>query len=550
MLQTVNVAKAYGAEPVLHDVNLVLNQGERVGLVGPNGAGKSTLLRLLAGDLQPDSGIVRVTPGTHVAYLPQFPLDELSTTARDVLAGAAGPAEILRRRIRALEDGMAQGDDRETLITEYATTLDEFERVGGYSLEARIEQIAAGLGLDEKALERPVADLSGGFKTRLSLARLLLTDANILLLDEPTTYLDAGALRWLEKYVETAKSSFLIVSHDRRFLDRTVSSILEIDPETRTVRQFAGNYSDYAAARHRESDKTWARYRDQQAEIARLEADIQRTRQQAMGTERGTSNDYIRQRAKKVAAKAKAREKRLERTLSSAELIDKPKQGWGLHLAELGQIAQRDDRRVLEMSDVHAGYGGQDVLRGVSFLIRGNDRVILRGANGSGKSTLLRVAAGELPARGLVRLGSGVCAGTLSQETAGQPAHLRLFDYVRDRITGREDEVRTYLHKFLFTGDEVFKRIGELSWGQRQKLALACLMRADVGFLLLDEPTSHLDVPAMEAVESALAAYAGPFLVISHDRAFLEGFRANRALDMVDGQVVERSLATTLSDSQ
>jgi ATP-binding cassette subfamily F protein 3 len=320
----------------------------------------------------------------------------------------------------------------------------------------------------------------------------------------------------------------VIVSHDRRFLDRTVSEILELDGETHTLRRWPGNYSDYAEARLRERQKILEAYRDQQAEIARLEEDIRRTRQQAQSTERRTQNDYIRARAKKVAAKAKARERRLERLLEAPDRLEKPKRGWGLHLVDLGNREIQDDRLVVEMEDVRAGYDGREVVRGISLELRGRDRLAILGENGSGKSTLLRCLTGALGYRGRIRIGSGVQMGTLSQEVDSLPADRTALQVFREHTEMYEDEARTYLHKFLFTGEEVHKPVSALSYGQRQKLALAVLVLSDAEFLVLDEPTSHMDMPALEAVEDALASFPGPLLLVSHDRYFIDRVGINR----------------------
>jgi ATPase subunit of ABC transporter with duplicated ATPase domains len=501
--------------------------------VGPNGAGKSTLLKLVGGELQPDSGSVWLDPASSIAYLPQYPLDELELSIRESLWRGAGRVGELRQRMEKIERGMTEagGERLERLLAEYAEVQEEFERRGGYGLDSRMQQVINGLSLDAFDLEMPVSALSGGNKTKLSLARLLLSGAQVLLLDEPTNYLDLPALLWLERFIGEGYDSYIIVSHDRRFLDRTVTGILEIDPVSHGMREWPGNYSDYAEARLREEQKRLEQYRDQQEEIARIEEDIRRTKEQARGTEARTKSglgaDHARRLAKKVARKAKARERKLERDLE-ANTIEKPIKGWGLHLVDLGRDPIDDNRIVLEMENVRAGYDGREVLKGASLLVRGRDRVALLGENGSGKSTLVRCITESIPYQGSVRIGASVRLGVLSQESDELPLDRPVLDIFRSRTEMLESDARAYLHKFLFQGDEVFKPVRALSYGQRSKLALAVLILSDANFLVLDEPTSHMDMPALEAIERALEEYTGPLLLVSHDRYFVERVGVNR----------------------
>ncbi|HZU12680.1 MAG TPA: ABC-F family ATP-binding cassette domain-containing protein [Chloroflexota bacterium] len=540
MLRVDSVSKAYAGEPVLIDISFTLAPGARVGLVGPNGSGKSTLLRLIAGDLSPDSGTIWIDPHSEAGYLPQYPVDELRLSVRQSLRRAAGRLGELGAKLDALESRLADSPagQVESLLDEYAAVQDEFERRGGYALESRMETVLSGLAVDVD-LETPISALSGGTKTKLSLARLLLSEANLLLLDEPTNYLDLPALLWLERFVTESDRSYIIVSHDRHFLDATIGSVLELDPTHHTLREWPGTYSDYTAARESERRKQVEAYRDQELAIARIEEDIRRTKEQARRTERGTSNDVLRRYAKKVARKAVVRERRLQREMDRGEQIEKPLPGWGLHLVDLNRDPIGDNRLVVEANDVRAGYGGQEVLHGVSFTLRGRDRVALLGENGSGKTTLLRCITGDMPYTGSVKMGPSIRAGVLSQEQGDLPPSSTVLDVFRSRTEMREDEARTYLHKFLISGDEALKLISALSYGQRAKLALAMLVLCGANFLILDEPTSHMDLPALEAIEEALAAFTGPVLVVSHDRAFLESAGMNRVLLLDHGELTE-----------
>lgn len=538
MLRVSSLSKAFGGDPVLEGISFVLNPGERVGLVGPNGAGKSTLLQVIAGNLASDSGSVWADPVDSVAYLPQYPLDELHLTARESLLLGLGDAAGLEREIAQLESRMASapGEELERLLELYAEARERFERMGGYELDARIGEITQGLALSSEDLARPLSMLSGGTKTKLLLARLLLSGASILLLDEPTNYLDLPSLLWLERFVQENSASFIIVSHDRRFLDRTVTSILELDPTRHTLRVWPGNYTDYAEAKEVERRKQLEAYLDRQEEIERVEGDIRRTKEQARSVERATKLDTTRRYAKKVAKKAKARERRLERSLEE-QTIEKPERSWGLHLADLGKNPIDDNRTVLKVEDLRAGYGDRKVLRGVALELHGRDRAVLLGGNGGGKSTLIRCITSEMRFEGEAQLGSGVRLGTISQEGAELPLDKSPLEVLRSRMLMYEDEARTYLHKFLFAGDEVLKPVRALSYGQRAKLALAVLVLSDANLLLLDEPTSHMDLAALEAMEQALREYVGPLLLVSHDRYFIDRVGVNKVLVMEQGLV-------------
>ncbi|MGH2447838.1 MAG: ribosomal protection-like ABC-F family protein [Chloroflexota bacterium] len=537
VLKASDLTKKYSGETVVHRVSLVLNAGDRLGLVGANGAGKTTVLRMLAGLITPDSGVLVVRQGARVAYLQPQPAADDAKTIRGMLAASVPVVGDLHARLEGLEEAVAAGG--EEVLAEYDAVRVEYEQRGGYALDARVEEVARGLGLNRGGLDRRVHDLSGGLRTRLSLASVLLIGADVMLLDEPTTYLDLEALAWLEQFVADSRSAFIIASHDRRFLDRTVSAILELDATAHTLRRFTGGYSEYSEAKRLEAEKVWASYRAQETAIARARADIRRTREQAASTERATTDSSDRRLAKKVASKAKARERRLERFMESEDLLRKPVRGFGLSLGGLGRAAVRDDRIVFEMKNLSAGYGSKRVLRDVSLIVRGADRLAILGENGAGKSTLLRVIAGELEHAGALRLGESVRLGVLSQEADQLARDQTVLQVIRARTALPEDEARAYLHKFLFSGEQSLKSVAQLSSGERQKLSLACLIASDASCLLLDEPTSHLDILSLEAVESALGAYRGPFVLASHDRALLENVNVNRLVELNDGNLRE-----------
>jgi ATP-binding cassette subfamily F protein 3 len=527
MLKVSNLSKRFPDGPVLEGVSFVLNAGERVGLVGPNGSGKSTLLKIVAGCLRPDGGSVALGSSDRVGYLAQYPEDALSLTVSEALAAADPELETARQAMEAATAALARADlspeEEDEALATYASAAERFEQLGGYDFEHRADAVRDGLGLREIEETRLVATLSGGQKTRLALARLLLSAPTILLLDEPTNYLDLPALLWLERFVGASQQAAIIVSHDRRFLDQTVSGILELDGETHRLRAYPGTYSDYAETKRREREKQEAAYQDQVERIEAFEEQIRALKQKARYTESSTIHFHYRKVAKGVAKRAKAQERRLERYKGEEDRLERPEDAKRLYLQDLTDAALKDRRLAVAARNLRFGYDGVTVLDGVDLEVHGGDRFALIGANGSGKTTLLRALAGELPVAGEIRTGDGVQIGYLPQEqgvdaAAGRKTVLETF---RSGVVGHEDEARAFLDKFLFTADEVLRRVDQLSYGERSKLALAILVASGANFLLLDEPTSHLDLSAVERIEAALADYPGPLLVTSHDRFFL-----------------------------
>ncbi len=544
MLQVSNISKTHGDDVILDAVSFVVNPGERVGLVGPNGCGKTTLLRIIAGQEPPDRGSVRFSPANVIpGYLAQALEFTPGATVGDVMREATAALHEAGQQVEALAAQMAvaQGAELTRLMDEYAAALARFEAAGGYRASPETEAVLTGLGLAEVEQSTPVATLSGGQKTRLGLARLLLMRPQLLLLDEPTNHLDIEALEWLEGWLLAFRGAALIVSHDRTFLDRTVAAILELDPLTHTVRRYAGNYSAYVAQREAERERQWAQWRDQEYEIRRMKQDIARTKEQALRVERSTTpgQPTVRRYAKKVAKKAKAREKKLERYLESDERVDKPPLSWQMKLDFDETPASGKDVLVLE--NVSLGYGGVPLLTDVNLTLRQGERIALVGPNGSGKTTLLRGIAGELaPLAGRIRLGTGVRLGVYSQEQEGLDEASNAFEEVRRVAPLGETEARSFLHYFLFSGDAVFTPVRSLSFGERARLALAKLVAAGCNLLLLDEPINHLDIPSRERFEQGLAVFAGTVLAVVHDRYFIARFAS--ALWSVERGTVRRYL--------
>jgi ATP-binding cassette subfamily F protein 3 len=525
MLQVNKLSKFYGPQAILEEVSFVINRGERAALVGPNGCGKSTLLRLIAGLERPDNGYVSLDSEVTLGYLPQgHDSPPGRTVAEEIRSGVEG-LNAAQQQMKRLEVQMAgaQGADLDHLLKAYGQAQARFEALGGYAIEYRVPGILAGLGLASLELETPLDQLSGGQRARVGLARLLLAEPTLLLLDEPTNHLDIATLEWLEQFLTDYPGAALIVSHDRTFLDHTVSRILELDPFSHQLTEYAGNYSDYTAAKALTREKQGAAWKDQQAEIRRLAADIRRTHAQAQQNEEATIDSSARRLAKKVAKKAKARERRLERYLESEERVEKPQQTWGLKL-EFGDMP-RGGQVVLTLEDVGHAFAGDQLFQDVNLTLQHGERIALLGPNGSGKTTLLRLMAGELaPAKGRIRLGANVHLGYMPQQQESLDPELTPFSLIRQVTSMNETETRNFLHFFLFAEDEVFVPIGSLSYGERARLLLAQMIVAGANCLLLDEPVNHLDIPARERFEAALEAFPGTVLAAVHDRTFIDCF--------------------------
>ena len=526
MLQVSNVSKSFGDNLIFERVSFTVNRGERVGLVGPNGCGKTTLLKIILDEIQPDSGSARLSPAdTRVGYLAQALEYEPGQTAGQVMKAAIAGLSEAERHLEGLSSRMAtaEGKELKRLMAEYDQALEAFERLGGYRIESRTDAVLDGLDLRTLDQETPVDILSGGQKTRLGLARLLLSSPDLLLLDEPTNHLDIEALEWLEGFLQEFAGGMLIVSHDRTFLDRTVSAILEMDALTHTVTEYPGTYSDYVDAKEREREKQWAAYKDQQEYIAQLESTLAAKKGYAQSIELGTIDFGPRKIAKGIARKAVVQQRRIQRLLDSEERIDRPGRSWQMKLEFVDTPSSGRD--VLHLEGVTMGFGRQALFRDVTLTLRAGERIALVGPNGSGKTTLARLILGELePLAGRVRLGAGVKVGYYAQEQEELDPDLTAYETVRAVAPMNETEARSFLHYFLFSGDEVFLPVGSLSFGERARLALACLVAQGCNFLVLDEPINHLDLPSRSQFEQAMTAFQGTVLAIVHDRYFIEQF--------------------------
>lgn len=502
VLTAFRLTKSFGVQQVFASVSLQVGAGEKVALVGPNGAGKTTLLNILAGLDQPDSGEVITARGLRLGYLTQeagLPGAETLHTAmlavfRDLMAQ--------EERLRALEARMAAGGsptargDLQAVMDEYAAESHAFELAGGYTYEQRIDRVLGGLGFSRTQYGQPVDTLSGGQRTRAALARLLLSSPDLLLLDEPTNHLDLAALEWLEDYLVTWPGSALIVAHDRRFLDKVVTRVFELS--FGRVEDYAGNYTAYTEMRADRLVRRRAEYDAQAAYIAKTEEFIRRY---------GAG-----QRAKE----AKGRAKRLARM----ERLQRPEQWKRLRLDLTTQ--RRSGDVVLSTRGVAIGFPGRTLFATPELSVHRGDRVALIGPNGCGKTTLLRTILGELPAvSGHFRLGANVRPGYYAQTHQGLDSASSVLDTILPLLPNLE-RARTLLARYLFTGDDVFKLVGDLSGGERSRVALALLALQGANLLVMDEPTNHLDLLSQEVLEDVLGDLTGTLLFVSHDRYFID----------------------------
>ena len=514
VLSAQNVAKSFGVNEVLKDVSFTLQQGERMGLVGVNGCGKSTLMRIIAGLETPDSGEIAMVRGTRVGYLAQQDMVTHGASVWDELQKVFEPVFEMEKRLRALEAEMAHAHEDAARFSRLSSDYDRlsraFEEADGYAWKSLVAGVLNGLGFKPAQYEQSVDSLSGGEKTRLCLARLLLQKPDLLLLDEPTNHLDMETLQWLENYLSAYRGSVLVISHDRYFLNAVCDCMAEISLKRLT--QYEGNYDQFSVKRRTDLERQMKEYKLQQAEIARQEAIIARYRM------------YNREKSIKAA---ESREKRLEKM----ERLERPQSEQKVRFSFEARRRTGDD--VLMVKELKKGFEGRTLFENFNLHLRAGDRVAIIGPNGVGKSTLLNVIARQLPADGgAVIFGSNVDLGYYEQHQTRLHPDKDILSEVWDDFPRLElDRVRGVLALFLLTGDDVYQPIRTLSGGEKGRVSLAKLMLRHDNFLLMDEPTNHLDMDSREVLEGALEDFDGTLLTVSHDRYFINRV-ANRVVEM------------------
>ncbi len=515
ILSARNLSKRYGAVEVFHGLTVHIRAGQRIALVGVNGAGKSTLLRILAGLEEPDEGQIVRARGLRTAYLTQ----EVDLQLRGPLFEQARRAfphlQALEQQLRAMEAAMASQEDKEwpALVERYAALQARFETAGGYDYERKIAETLQGLGFSPEQFGRPAETLSGGERTRLALALALLQDPDLLLLDEPTNHLDIQAIEWLEGHLQRFPGGLVVISHDRRFLDQIATHTWDLD--FGSLEEYPGNYSRFLVLKEERLARRRLEYEAQQEFIAREEAFIRRYG------------------AGQRAREARGREKKLARL----ERLERPQEHRQLRFTFT--TSARGGEKVLTTEGLAVGLPDRPhpLFTCPDLEVRRQERIALVGPNGCGKTTFLRTLLGEIPPyAGRVLLGQGVVLAYYAQTHTWMDPEQTVLQAVQEACPMGEGRARHLLGRFLFSGDEVYKRLGELSGGERSRVALARLTLTAANFLLLDEPTNHLDIPAREALERVLADYPGTILLVSHDRALIDAL-ATQVWVVADGRL-------------
>ena len=493
------VARSFAGEEVFSDISMQIKSGEKIALVGRNGIGKTTLFRILLGDLSPDRGEVTRSRGLRIGYLPQEVDLDKSWTLFDEVVDAFSHLLEMSERIEELEHQIAAGDADKATMTEYGHLQEQFEREGGFTYQSRMDDVLQGLGFLEEEYHKPLSLFSGGEKSRVYLAKLLLLKPDILLLDEPTNHLDIASTEWLESYLNELDAAVVIVSHDRVFLNRTTGRTCELKSDG--IDDYAGNFDFYTRERKARQEQQAKLYQRQTEEIDRIKDFIQRN----------------------IAGQKTKLAQSRRRMLSKMKRLappDKNDRAAALRIQSSG----RSHLKMLEVKGLSKSFTGREIFSDVSFEILRGEKVGLIGPNGSGKSTLVKIITGELePNSGEVKVGGNVTPAYFDQDLSILNNDDTVLDSVwEEKPQAEAGELRSYLGRYLFSGDDVFKSVSALSGGEKSRLALAKILLLPANFLLLDEPTNHLDIPSCERLEEALLEYDGATLIISHDRYFLD----------------------------
>ena len=519
ILNATNISKSFGSNEIIKDANFLVNEHEKVAIVGVNGAGKTTLLKILTGEEHADSGNVILAKDAKLGYLRQINnvdstlsiIDELYTVIEHILN--------MEKRMLEMQEQMQHlsGEELEALYSSYTALTHSYELMDGYAAKSKVIGILKGLGFDENDFDRKINTLSGGQKTRVFLAKLLLEEPDIILLDEPTNHLDLRSIEWLESYLLNYKGAVIIVSHDRYFLDKIVSKVIDI--ENAEVQMYSVNYSDFSAKKQMLLDAKMKEYLNQQQEIKHQEAVITKLKQ------------FNREKSIK---RAESRQKQLEKI----DRVEAPV----THIENMRlslDISKESGKDVLTVHDLSKSFDEKHLFSNINFEIKRGERVAIIGDNGTGKTTLLKIINGLLsPDTGEVIYGSNVSIAYYDQEHQVLHMDKTLFDEISDTYPEMNNtQIRNILAAFLFTGEDVFKKIGDLSGGERGRVSLVKLMLSKANFLLLDEPTNHLDILSKDVLESALNSFPGTICYVSHDRYFINK-TATRILDLTGNRLL------------
>ena len=501
------VSKMLGGNTIFENLSLEIKTGDKLGVVGRNGSGKTTLFKLIAAVEQPDAGRIHFKKGSKIGYLSQIPSFDQPVTGYDVLHSAFAELKAIQQQLSELEMELSNPDteDMDRLLHKYGQLQDEFVRRDGYAMDSEIEKIINGLQL-RPFVDQEFGQMSGGEQTKIMLGKLLLTHPDLLLLDEPTNHLDLFAVEWLEAYLTDYTGTVVIISHDRYFLDNVVTKIADL--EDGELHLYYGNYSAFVQEKEERLLREFQDYEEQQKKIKKMKEAIKRLR--IWANEANPPNAGLHRQARNM-------ERALERMEKLRKPLIDPRK-----MALSFEAAPRSGKEVVVMKDAVKSFGTNELLQGANLHVHWKDRAAIVGRNGSGKTTVLKMLLGELvPDDGICKLGSNVKVGFLSQHFTIEDPKARLIDVFRKEVGIEEGEARHVLAKFMFYGPDVFKRIGDLSGGERTRLRLAQLMHQDVNFLVLDEPTNHLDIESRDVLEDALEDFPGTLLAVSHDRYFL-----------------------------
>lgn len=502
-----NVTKSFGGNIIFENISLEIKNGERVGLVGRNGSGKTTIFGLLTGMESLDTGVIHMKKGTRIGHVAQIPKFDEAMTVYDVLSSAFKVEKELEKEMHTLEKNMAEEQEQSSLqklMERYGVIQEKFAFLGGYEIEANIMKVANGLQVTN-LFSRVFTELSGGEQTKVSLAYMLLQKPDLLLLDEPTNHLDLFAVEWLEQFLKEYNGTVMVISHDRYFLDEVVTKIFDL--EDGEIHVYHTNYSQFVEEKEERLLQEFQAYQEQQKKIKKMKEAIKRLREWA--NQANPPNEGLHKRARNM-----------ERALERIEKLKRPileRKQMGLQFE--GQ--ERSGKDVVVMKEVSKGFAGRPLFEQANLHVRFQERAAIVGHNGTGKTTLLKLLLKEMePEAGAIRVGSSVKIGYLSQHTY-ENMKSNVLEAFRENVAVTEGEARHILAKFLFYGPAVFKKVTQLSGGEKMRLRLAQLMYQDINFLILDEPTNHLDIESREVLEEALEQYNGTILAVSHDRYFL-----------------------------